>query len=245
MSYNTGILMTSGFSIGAPCPADLKYIANDIAERDNYVTKYLVYDGMLVYVKSEQRTYQYIDGAWMEFSFTLNDFQNNIYDGLVSDSTALALSANQGKILNEKIDTHELNEILHITEDERNEWNDKAPSIIVTTTTKGLMSSEDKIKLDGIEDSANNYVHPDTHDATMIVETEEYQFVSSSEKSLWNRTAYTIATTDNNGLMTAEDKVKLDTLNNEVAILKEQVTTLIQQVEDLKTQLESAVFYNG
>lgn len=30
-----------------------------------------------------------------------------------------------------------------------------------TTTDDGLMSSEDKVKLDGIEENANNYVHPD------------------------------------------------------------------------------------
>ena len=38
----------------------------------------------------------------------------------------------------------------------------------VTTTTDGLMSYQDKIKLDGVEENANRYVHPSTHDASMI-----------------------------------------------------------------------------
>ena len=37
-----------------------------------------------------------------------------------------------------------------------------------TTTTSGLMSSNDKSKLDGIADNANNYSHPSTHPASMI-----------------------------------------------------------------------------
>ena len=37
-----------------------------------------------------------------------------------------------------------------------------------TTTSSGLMSSTDKIKLNGIADNANNYIHPSTHPASMI-----------------------------------------------------------------------------
>ena len=38
----------------------------------------------------------------------------------------------------------------------------------VTTSTSGFMSADDKEKLDGIEDGANNYTHPSTHAASMI-----------------------------------------------------------------------------
>lgn len=50
----------------------------------------------------------------------------------------------------------------------------------------GLMSSADFIKLKSIEAGANNYVHPTTHDASMIVESTEKQFVTSTEKQTWN-----------------------------------------------------------
>ena len=39
---------------------------------------------------------------------------------------------------------------------------------VVTDTTPGIVSSELKTKLDGIEDNANNYIHPDTHPVSMI-----------------------------------------------------------------------------
>ncbi|WP_337486000.1 hypothetical protein [Phascolarctobacterium succinatutens] len=37
-----------------------------------------------------------------------------------------------------------------------------------TTTTAGLMSASDKVKLNNIADNANNYIHPLTHPASMI-----------------------------------------------------------------------------
>lgn len=37
-----------------------------------------------------------------------------------------------------------------------------------TTTSSGLMSSTDKVKLNGIADNANYYIHPPTHPASMI-----------------------------------------------------------------------------
>lgn len=37
-----------------------------------------------------------------------------------------------------------------------------------TITTAGLMSASDKVKLNGIAENANNYIHPPTHPASMI-----------------------------------------------------------------------------
>ena len=44
----------------------------------------------------------------------------------------------------------------------------------VTTSVSGFMSTSDKIKLDTIAPSSNNYVHPSTHDASMITTTDEF-----------------------------------------------------------------------
>lgn len=55
-----------------------------------------------------------------------------------------------------------------------------------TTSQSGLMSGADKTKLDGIANNANNYSHPDTHPASIIVEDESHKFVTDSEKAAWN-----------------------------------------------------------
>lgn len=39
---------------------------------------------------------------------------------------------------------------------------------VVTSTVNGLMSLQDKKKLDGIQEGATNYIHPQTHNASMI-----------------------------------------------------------------------------
>ena len=55
-----------------------------------------------------------------------------------------------------------------------------------TTTADGLMSKEDKAKLDGIAENANNYTHPSSHSASMITEDSTHRFVTDEEKATWN-----------------------------------------------------------
>lgn len=55
-----------------------------------------------------------------------------------------------------------------------------------TTSTSGLMSNTDKSKLDGIATDANNYRHPSSHPASVIVQDASNRFVTDVEKSAWN-----------------------------------------------------------
>lgn len=68
--------------------------------------------------------------------------------------------------LNEKIDVsyaHLQDDVKHITAEERNRWNTIMDNIKPATEgVAGLMSAEDKIKLNGIENFATNYRHPDS-----------------------------------------------------------------------------------
>lgn len=47
-------------------------------------------------------------------------------------------------------------------------------------------TTTEKNKLAGIQDNANNYVHPATHPASMITEDETHRFTTDTEKSDWN-----------------------------------------------------------
>lgn len=56
----------------------------------------------------------------------------------------------------------------------------------------GKMSKEDKAKLDGVEAGANNYAHPDSHEASMIVQDDNHKFVTAAEKAQYDEnTKYT------------------------------------------------------
>lgn len=82
---------------------------------------------------------------------------------------------------------------------------------LASTTENGRMSSADKVKLNGIAVSANNYVHPASHPATMITEDATHRFVTDAEKAGWNGKAGTaVATTSANGLMASADKIALN-----------------------------------
>lgn len=55
---------------------------------------------------------------------------------------------------------------------------------VADSTKAGLMSPEMFKKLNSIEEGANNYTHPNTHSADMILETDEKQFISKADKGL-------------------------------------------------------------
>lgn len=110
--FGKGIALAGGFDLGAKSALDSRSTVKTIEERDAHVTGNRTYEGMLVYVEEDQKTYQFIDNGWKIFGFDVDQFEASVEDSLTSSSTVTALSANQGKILNEKItvQTQSLNE---------------------------------------------------------------------------------------------------------------------------------------
>ena len=130
---------------------------------------------------------------------------------ITSTSTTKGATANSVKKVNDALNTHVNNSDIHVTSTDKSNWNNKANSTIVTTSANGLMSKEDKLKLDDVEVGANNYVHPDTHPASMIAQDSNNRFVTDAEKTGWNNKASTtLATTTTSGLLSSSDKSKLD-----------------------------------
>lgn len=86
-------------------------------------------------------------------------------------------------------------------------------------TPLGAQTKADKAKQDAEEFSStalNLHIAPENisaHSANSIVENSNKRFVTDVDKSSWNaKAASTIATTTTNGLMSATDKNKLDTV---------------------------------
>ena len=120
-----------------------------------------------------------------------------------------------------------------ITDDERNTWNAKASTEIATISANGLMSAEDKIKLNTVENNANNYIHPQNHPATMITEDATHKFVTDEQIKSWeSKPTSALASSEINGLMSKEDKAKLDVIeakaNNYVHPEKHDPSIIIQ-----------------
>lgn len=112
-----------------------------------------------------------------------------------------------------------------VTDTEKTTWNGKASTAVVTQSANGLMSAADKKKLDGVAAGANNYQHPATHPASVIVQDSTHRFVSDAEKTTWNGKASTaVATRSANGLMSAADKKKLDVIPTQGLISSSTMT---------------------
>ena len=83
-----------------------------------------------------------------------------------------------------------------------------------TTTINGLMSSSDKIKLNGISSNANNYIHPTTSGNKHIPSGGSSGQIlkwSADGTAIWGtEKTYSNATTSSSGLMRASDKTDLD-----------------------------------
>lgn len=62
----------------------------------------------------------------------------------------------------------------------------KADREPATVEKDGLMSREDKGKLNGIDTGANCYVHPETHPAGMVECDPGHRFVTDGEKAKWD-----------------------------------------------------------
>lgn len=103
-----------------------------------------------------------------------------------------------------------------------NHTHDKA-----TTTTDGFMAAADKVKLDGIETGANKYTHPTfTAKASGLykITVNDQGHVSAAEEVAKaditalgipaQDTTYPVASSTVDGLMSSEDKTKLDSLSN-------------------------------
>lgn len=104
LKFGKGIGVAAGFDLGAQKPLDSRYTVATIEERDAHVTGNRAYDGMLVFVEADKKTYQYLDGAWVEFGFNNAKLEAEIVDNLESDEAAKILSAKQGKVLKGLID---------------------------------------------------------------------------------------------------------------------------------------------
>lgn len=105
--------------------------------------------------------------------------------------------------------------------------NTYATKAVASASANGLMSSGDKAKLDGVDNGANKYVHPSytarasglykfVVDAfghvSDVVAVTKADIVALGIPSQDTNTTYGVATGSANGLMSAEDKNKLDGL---------------------------------
>lgn len=103
--YGKGITVASGFDLGAKAPLDHRIVVDTIADRDAHVTGNRAYEGMIVFVKEDQTTYQLVmqdkeDGSkalgWKVFGADAVDLTDYATKGYVDQQITNAVT--NGKI---------------------------------------------------------------------------------------------------------------------------------------------------
>lgn len=143
--FGGNIATASGFDLGAKAPLDSRFTVRTIEERDAHVTNNRAYEGMLVFVEADDKTYQYVNNTWKEFGFNQADFQNQVVDNLTTADSRKALSANQGKVLKTSLDAHTSDAVKHITANERTAWNAKADQTAHDALAERVTTAESDI----------------------------------------------------------------------------------------------------
>ena len=183
-----------------------------------------------VFVKSEKNTLIFNGTEWVIANVLLTPESTSELNGLMSSEDKAKLDTIEA---NANYYTHPDDvDTRHVADSQINYWNNKAENKLATILANGLMSSEDKSKLDTIETGANNYTHPEKHEAAIIIEDETHRFVTDEEKSTWN----TKATTEY--VKTSDDKV----LSASKAFTNTKIATLLNSTDEQLQVLRSLAF---
>lgn len=169
-------------------------------------------DGWTVNILDSDLTYRYDGFEWVCISANVIPVATEFVDGKMSKEDKLKLNGIQegANLYIHPEDAWNR----HVTDDQIAAWTAKAENVLATHDNDGLLLATDKVKLDKIEDGANNYIHPATHSARMIDQTDDLLFVSKEEKETWSAKADNrVASWYVSGLMEANDKKKLDNIS--------------------------------
>ena len=109
-----------------------------------------------------------------------------------------------------------------------------------TQSAAGLMSADDKKKLDGVAASANNYTHPSSHSASMINQDTSHRFVTDTEKNTWNGKA--AGNHSHSGMLTTSDLVDncTSTATNKAPTAK-QAKLLMDKYNQLNSDINTVM----
>lgn len=229
--FGNGITVASGFDLGAKSALDSRLTAKTLADRDAHVTGNRAYEGMIVYVEETKKTYQLIDNAWVEFGFNQDKLEQSIVDNLTTDSATSALSARQGKVLNEKIEAHVNDDDVHITTEEREKIADTYTKGEVDGFVQRIDSAHSSLveKVEALEDLDLGNKFNDLESSVEEINTK----IEGIEQDI---------TDTNSKIDTLQTTVteSIKNINTEIGDLKQEDINIKQSITDLEATLKSA-----
>ena len=146
----------------------------------------------------------------------LNNSIVEVVDNLSSTSTTSALSASQGRILNEKINNLEIPEQVQVVDD-----------LESTSTTEALSANQGRILDEKINTIVDNGTSVNVVDNLNSESSTEALSANQGRLLNNNKADKTLATTSTNGLMSSSDKSKLNGIDTEAnkTVVTDNLTT--------------------
>ena len=196
----------TGFTVGVNVPADAKFTDTVYTHPDNHPATMITEDETHRFVTDAEKNIWNAKAdkiaATIEANGLMSAADKTKLDGIEAGANKYTHPTNHAATMITEDTDHKF-----VTDAQIAAWTAKASTDVATGEANGLMSKEDKAKLDGIAANANNYVHPDD---------ESHRHVSDTQISTWDAKAdATLATTDEDGLMSSGDKEKLDGIEAE------------------------------
>ena len=84
--FDTGILLTAGFSLSSQAPLDGRSVVELLTDLDTHIAENRAYEGMCVYVKENKKNYIYNGTTWEEFVGGGGSSEKQIKDWVSGDS---------------------------------------------------------------------------------------------------------------------------------------------------------------
>ena len=142
LQYGKGVNILTGFDVGAQVPIDSRFTVKSNIERDAIITDRRQYEGMIVFVEDDKKTYQLVNGQWIDFGVSGGPSTQE-FEALKNQ-----VELNTNNLATEKTDRETAdNELLVMIEDLDNAY--QAADEIVKQESKDYTDSEiNKIKVD-------------------------------------------------------------------------------------------------
>lgn len=102
-------------------------------------------------------------------------------------------------------------------------------------------TTKEKSKLAGIQERANNYVHPISHSATIITEDASHRFISDTERVNWNDANSKKHTHSNKSILDTITQIIIDKWNSAVEHITDSIKHITKEERTLWNTVSNKV----
>lgn len=243
--YSSSIKINTGFGVGSRQPLDARTICEKVDDM-NAIPDTRRYEGLVVYCEDVKKYFKYNGTAFVELSV------EHVIDSLTSTSVDIGLSANQGRVLKEALDSlnTELQKLKQEVGDNDGEYNEIFTNIqnsinTINENITSLKQEDTKIHnlitaLEGVDTALQKAIDElktqHTTDVTLLKEkdTEQDGRLSAIEN---------VNNTQNERLNSIETKnIEHD---GSIKDLQDEDKNIKQSIEDLRDDVTSGAASSG